>query len=106
VGFLFLFDRLIPAFQIREENYSIGKVYGRVSPFFKRFSVAKQPAITENRENNQTCEMVYLRIRHVLVPLGEREKDLFKKWIIALRVIGVAWGAFLLAALNALIKHQ
>jgi hypothetical protein len=35
IGFLFLFDRLIPAFEIRKENYSIGKVYRRVSPFFR-----------------------------------------------------------------------
>ena len=102
VGFLFLFDRLIPAFEIREENYSIGKVYGRVSPFFKRLSTTKQRAVCEN---NQTREMEYLRMKHVVVPLGEREKDKFKKWLVALRVIGVAWGAFLLAALNALIKH-
>jgi hypothetical protein len=102
VGFLFLFDRLIPAFEIREENYSIGKVYGRVSPFFKRLSTTKQRAVCEN---NQTREMEYLRMKHVVVPLGEREKDKFKKWLVALRIIGVAWGAFLLAALNALIKH-
>jgi hypothetical protein len=102
VGFLFLFDRLVPAFEIREENYSIGMVYGRASPFFKWFSKTDPPA---DSGISQTRELRYLSIKHVLVPLGDREKDLFKKWLIALRVIGVAWGAFLLAALNALVKH-
>ena len=102
MGFLFLFDRLIPAFEIRKENYSIGTVYGRVSPFFKCFSRQKnQPA----NINRQVHEIKYLRMRHVLIPLGEPEKDRFKKWLIVLRVIGIAWGVFLLAALNALIKH-
>src|SRR5262245_60460305 len=102
IGFLFLFDRLIPAFQIREENYSIGKVYGRVSPFFKFLAREKHPPVSNN---HQTWVMKYLRMRHILVPLGGQEKDQLKKWLFILRIIGFAWGIFLLAALNALIKH-
>lgn len=101
IGFLFLFDRLIPAFQIREENYSIGTVYGRRSRFFKFWSKQKPLLAGES----PTYDLKYLSMSHIVVPLGEKEKDRFKKWLIVLRVIGVAWGVFLLAALNALIKH-
>lgn len=101
IGFLFLFDRLIPAFQIREENYSIGTVYGRRSRFFSCWSKQK----TLPAGGSATYDLKYLLMSHVVVPLGEEEKDRFKKWLIVLRVIGVAWGVFLLAALNALIKH-
>jgi hypothetical protein len=99
VSFLFLFDRLIPAFEIREENYSIGKVYGRVTSLGSFWS---KPS---DNSSQAVHEIKYLRITHNLIPLGEKEEDRFKKWLIALRIIGVAWGVFLLAALNALIKH-
>jgi hypothetical protein len=44
-------------------------------------------------------------MRHILVALGQNEKDRFNKWLTLLRIIGIAWGVFLLAALNALIKR-
>ena len=37
--------------------------------------------------------------------MDEQDKDRLKRWLILVRVIGVVWGVFLLAALNALIKH-
>ena len=99
VSFLFLFDRLIPAFEIRQENYSIGKVYGRVASLGRFWS---KPI---GSSSHPVYELRYLRMTHNLIPLSEEEKYRFKKWLIALRIIGVAWGVFLLAALNALIKH-
>ena len=101
IGILFLFDRLIPAFEIREENYSIGTVYGRVSPLVG-FCASRRDLAVSNKQ--QTCEMRYLGRNHILVPLGAPEKERFKKWLFALRVIGFVWGGFLLAALHALIK--
>jgi hypothetical protein len=101
IGFLFLFDRLVPALEIREENYSIGRVYGRVSPFFR---FGSKNSSTKN-EMERAYELTYLLQKHTVVPLDEEKKERFKRWLIVLRVIGVAWGVFLLAALNALIKH-
>jgi hypothetical protein len=98
IGILFLFDRLIPAFEIREENYSIGTVYGRVSPLVG-FCASRRHFAVSNKQ--QTCEMRYLGRNHILVPLGAPEKERFKKWLFALRVIGFVWGGFLLAALRA-----
>jgi hypothetical protein len=101
IGFLFLFDRLIPAFQISEQNYSIGTVYGRARPYIN-FWPRK---MTLPGANHPDHKIKYLLMTHRLVPLDQREKDRFEKWLIALRIIGVAWGVFLLAAINALIKH-
>jgi hypothetical protein len=102
IGFLFLFDRLIPAVEIREENYSIGNVYRRASPVFRwPWKKRWEP----NNKNTDIYKMKYLGRTHFLVLLDEQDKDRLKRWLIAVRVIGVVWGVFLLAALNALIKH-
>jgi hypothetical protein len=101
IGFLFLFDRLIPALEIREENYSIGNVYGRISPLVKACAQKRHLLVSQDQ---QPCVMKYLRMKHVLVPLSALEKEQLRKWLFALRVIRFAWGGFLLAALHALIK--
>jgi hypothetical protein len=101
IGFLFLFDRLIPAIEIREENYSINNVYRRISPIFGRLTKISTPI----GKDTKIYKMRYLRMTHALVRLEARDRDRLKRWLLALRVIGVAWGVFLLAALNELIKH-
>ena len=105
IGFLFLFDRLIPAVEIREENYSIGKVYRRISPMF-RWKWRKRSAPDGNPYKDfEIYKMKYLGMTHALVLMDQQDKDRLKRWLILVRVIGVIWGVFLLAALNALIKH-
>ncbi|RAI38405.1 hypothetical protein CH341_27905 [Rhodoplanes roseus] len=96
VGLLFLFDRLIPLYKIREEHYAIAHYY--------RLASADDAAATDTAADAAPREAV-LRGRKVAVQVvDEAVQARIEKLLVALRVIGVVLTIFLLAALNSLTR--
>lgn len=95
VGPLFLFDRLIPVYRIRDEHYSIARY----------FRGARADEIAEHRDlGKPPYRMTFLQKKYFVYPVGEEEKAQAEKWLVVLRVIGVVLSVFLLAAINALTR--
>ena len=116
ITFLFLFDRLIPVYQIREEHYSIVKVYRRPSAAElarANCAMAGEPAQT-NADDIQAVKpavspppypMTYMGMRTLVWPTDDAERERLEKWLVVLRVIGIGLSVFLLAAVNTLISR-
>jgi hypothetical protein len=96
VSFLFLFDRMIPIYRIRDEHYSIGTVYRMASR--DQIEGAAQGA------EGPPFRMDYLGRKHLVWPACEADLRRVEKWLAALRVLGAIYAVFLLAALNALTR--
>ena len=94
LGFLFLFDRLIPLYQIRDQHYSISKFYRRAT----RSELKTAPAGSAPRP------MVFLGRKVLVAPATEAEARRIEKWLVVLRVIGAIFTIFLLAAVASLTK--
>jgi hypothetical protein len=93
IGPLFLFDRLIPVYRIRDEHYSIAR-------YFRGARADDFPA----NPAEPPYRMVFFRKNYFVYPVGEEEKARAEKWLVLLRVIGVVLSVFLLAAINALTR--
>jgi hypothetical protein len=96
ISFLFLFDRMIPAYKIRDEHYSIAKVY-------RRATAAEIDAGTRAQEG-PPYPMHYLGQKCLVSPAGEADLHRMEKWLVVLRIIGVVFAVFLLAAINELAR--
>jgi hypothetical protein len=119
ITFLFLFDRLIPIYQIREEHYSIVKVYRRPSATElarANRAIAAEPAQTNPAPPGGIQQlkpavspppypMRYMGMRTLVWPADDAERERFEKWLVVLRVIGIGLSVFLLAAVNTLISR-
>jgi hypothetical protein len=95
ITWLFLFDRLIPAYQIRNEHYSIARVFRRATPS----EINSGP----RAPGEPPYEMRYLGGRFFVWPLGDAQLRNVEKWLVILRLIGIAFAIFLVAAFNALV---
>src|SRR5262245_48784812 len=96
ITFLFLFDRLIPAYKIRDEHYAINKVYRRATK-------------TESKAGAQATggplyPLSYFGRKIQVCPGSEADLAIASKWLIMLRIIGVVFTIFLLAAINTLVR--
>jgi hypothetical protein len=93
IGFLFLFDRLIPQYKIRDEHYAIGRYYRR--------------ATRAERKAEQAGEappmLSYFGVRIPVRPLDEDGKRLAEKWLVVLRILGFGLAIFVIAAIGALV---
>jgi hypothetical protein len=97
VGVLFLFDRLLPAYQIRDDHY-------RIVSFYKR--AARSHSTTENStETVDLRTMRYIPLAQVVVQANEAEKEHAEKCLSILKVIGLILAIFLVAAINALVSR-
>jgi hypothetical protein len=94
--FLFLFDRLLPLYKIREEHYAIGRYYRR----------ATGAEIQAGRDDpaRQPQSMSYFFWNVPVMPITEAENKRAEKSLLFLRVIGLVLTVFLLAAINALTR--
>jgi hypothetical protein len=93
LGPLFLFDRLLPLYKIREEHYAI-------DTYFRK---ATRAEIAEKRSAaDPPYQMSYFWTKSWVYPVSEHEKERAEKWLVALRIIGAVLAIFLLAAVNAL----
>jgi hypothetical protein len=95
IGPLFLFDRLIPVYRIRDEHYSIAR-------YFRAAHADEKPA--RHHPGKPPYPMVFFRRNWFVCPVGDEEKARAEKWLVVLRVIGAVLSVFLLAAVNALIR--
>ncbi|MBV8745906.1 MAG: hypothetical protein JO134_12785 [Xanthobacteraceae bacterium] len=94
LGFLFLFDRLIPLYQIRDQHYSIGRFFRRVT----RSELKATPA------GSATTPMLFLGRKVLVAPATEAETRRIEKWLVVLRAIGAIFTIFLVAAVASLTK--
>jgi hypothetical protein len=95
IGPLFLFDRLIPVYKIRDEHYSIARYFRAAHADEKR---------ARHHPGHPPYPMVFFRKNCFVCPVGDDEKARAEKWLVVLRVIGAVLSIFLLAAVNALIR--
>jgi hypothetical protein len=101
LGFLFLFDRLIPLYQIRDQHYSISKFYRRVT----RGELKAAPAgNAPTPVGNAPTPMLFLGRKVLVAPASEAETRRVEKWLVVLRVIGAIFTIFLVAAVASLTK--
>jgi hypothetical protein len=94
LGFLFLFDRLIPLYQIRDQHYAISKFYRRVT----RGELKVAPV------GSAPTPMLFLGRKVLVAPATEAEARRVEKWLVVLRAIGAIFTIFLLAAIASLTK--
>jgi hypothetical protein len=94
--FLFLFDRLLPLYKIREEHYAIARYYRRANK--AEISAGQvDPALRPQ-------PMRYVFWTLPVIPLTDVESKRADKSLLLLRVIGLVLTVFLLAAINALTR--
>jgi hypothetical protein len=92
IGLLFLFDRLLPAYQIRQDHYNIQTYYKWIW----------------NRSNYLPGVVKTLKYFWIGIPVVKAdEKDVIRAEICldVLKVIGLILAIFLVAAINALVNH-
>lgn len=92
IGFIFLFDRLLPNYRIVTSNYEIRRYYKRIHA---------PAAATVSRASPMR------RLRFLdwfVVPVDDPEEIArIEKWLVALRLLGLVYTLFLAAAIGALI---
>jgi hypothetical protein len=94
LGLLFLFDRLIPLYQIRDQHYSISQFYRRPT----RRELKAAPA------GGAQTPMLFLGQKVLVAPATEAETRRIEKWLVVLRAIGAIFTIFLVAAIASLTK--
>jgi hypothetical protein len=97
ISFLFLFDRLVPIYKIRDEHYSITRYFRKATP--------SEIAESESRSGRTLYPMMYFGKKYLVWPADDHDKVRVERLLVALRVIGVGLSVFLLAAINALTSH-
>jgi hypothetical protein len=95
ISLLFLFDRPIPLYQIREEHYAISK-------FFRR-ATRKETRTTPSAFGGPPYPMSYFGTKVLVWPATDAERRRVESWLVVLRVVGVIFTVFLLAAINTLV---
>jgi hypothetical protein len=93
MGILFLFDRLLPAYQIREDHYKIAE-------FFKRV-----PRKIKGSEYLETRKMRYLWWDIPVIATSEAERLRVQRSLDVLKIIGLVLAVFLVAAINAIVSR-
>jgi hypothetical protein len=94
VTLLFLFDRMIPAYKIRDEHYAITRVY--------RKATAAEIHAGPLEPGAPPYPIRYLGKTLLVWPAADGDVEKAEKWLVVLRIIGVVFTIFLLAAINAL----
>jgi hypothetical protein len=95
ISILFLFDRMIPLYRIRDEHYAIAKVYRRASA---------DEIDARRGQPGPPYPMYYFGRKYLLSPGGEADLRRTEKWLVVLRVMGVVFTIFLLAAIGELAR--
>jgi hypothetical protein len=93
IGIVFLFDRLLPAYQIREDHYN-------VAAFFK---LVRGKAAISVKGDLRT--MRYLGRNFLVVAANEAERLRIERSLDVLKVVGLILVVFLVAAINAIVSH-
>jgi hypothetical protein len=93
IGFLFLFDRLIPAYKIREDHYEIVTFYRRAT---------RQD---EQTDPEPTRIMRYMGRDVRVIRADGREANRAEAGLDLLKAVGIGLTVFLAAAVNALVTR-
>lgn len=88
IGLVFLFDRLLPAYRLREENYRIAHYF--VAP--------------REGENRKCAVLSYRYWDWLVVEANERESERADKWLDILRFLGLVFTIFIIAAISKLAR--
>jgi len=88
VGVMFLFDRLLPAYHIREDHYKIARYMKWVT-----------------RTQDVTKEFHYFKVRFRVVEADAKSTERTEKLLGFIKFLGLVLAIFLVAALNALVNH-
>jgi hypothetical protein len=91
IGTVFLFDRLLPAYQIREDHYNIAQ-------FFKR--VPKKGAPYPDIKT-----MRYFGKDFSVIATTEAERLQIERSLDVLKIVGLVLAVFLVAAVNAIVSR-
>ena len=97
ITLLLLFDRLIPAYKIRDEHYAIARVYRKATP--------DEIQAGPRAPGDPPYPMRYLGKTYSVWPMGDAELRQAEKWLVVLRIIGVVFTVFLLAAINTIVSR-
>jgi hypothetical protein len=97
VGVLFLFDRLLPAYQIRDDHY-------RIASFYKKVPLHRSPT-DDSSERVDLRTLRYIPLARVVVETNEMEREHAEKYLSVLKVIGLVLAIFLVAAINAFVSR-
>jgi hypothetical protein len=95
LGFLFLFDRLLPAYQIDSGHYEIESYFKRISISASSGRIPPPPVVRRAALFEWPVEQI----------TDQREIDRIENWLRFLRILGVVFAIFLAAAVSALIGH-
>jgi hypothetical protein len=90
IGIVFLFDRLLPAYQIREDHYNIAK-------FFKFVPKTGGPYDIKT--------MRYFGRDFSVIAADEAERLQIERSLDVLKIVGLVLAVFLVAAINAIVSH-
>jgi hypothetical protein len=91
IGLVFLFDRLLPAYQIREDHYNIAQ-------FFKFIPKKGRPHADKKT-------MRYFGKDFSVVAANEAERLRIERSLDVLKIVGLVLAVFLVAAINAIVSH-
>lgn len=94
---LFLFDRLIPAYRIRDEHYKIGKTF--------RLATDAEIKAGPLAQGEPPYVMSYLGSKLFVWPADDATVLQVEKWLVLLRIVGAVLSIFLLAALGTLVSR-
>jgi hypothetical protein len=88
VGLVFLFDRLLPAYRLREENYEIAHYY-----------------VLPKKGDNRNCAVLnYHQLSWIVAEANERETERAEKWLDVLKFLGLVFTIFIIAAIGKLAR--
>jgi hypothetical protein len=97
IGLTFLFDRLLPAYQIRAENHDIDK-------FFRRARTVGRGKVLAPEDAHAT--MMQGRWRRIpVVEANAKDVERVERFLDRIKAVGLVLAIFLVAAINALVRQ-
>jgi hypothetical protein len=96
IGLAFVFDRMLPAYRIRDEHYDIDTYFKRVSTRQIRRGEIDS---TDIKASKYICGKVRI------VKADAKDVQRFELCLDMLKILGLALAIFLVAAVNALVSH-
>jgi hypothetical protein len=84
-----------PLYNIRDEDFAIERFYRRATD---------AEAASASRLSQPISHVQYLRTKYPVLPASKLETERVDRWLLLLRILGVCFTVFLLAAINALTR--
>jgi hypothetical protein len=97
IGFAFLFDRLLPAYRIRDDHYHIDTFYRRTNRLRARNY--------DRLADHEAIKMKYLWWTVSVIKADEKDVYRAEVCLDVIKVIGLTLAIFLIAAINAIFRQ-